>query len=398
MSAVTVSIVLARGGSKGVPGKNLRRVGGISLIARSVIAASQSKEISGVYVSTDDEAIAAEASAFGARVINRPAELSGDTATSESGWLHALEVIRKEHPDVARLVLLQCTCPFTSGADIDGCLAAMIDRDAACSLSVVEDLPFLWTFGSDGMGRGVNHDEKKQRPRRQDLGPCFRESGAIYCVRVPDFERAGLRFCGPVALFPVHHPPVDIDTPDDLALCDLIARNRLGPADPTGLRERLQAVRALVSSIEGVHKDDLVSAGVTGIEAAQVSHCDELGIEMLSTAGRWKLGFLSKEHDQVVLSRDEKLKMDCLNAAEDEVGDLESWLAREKLSWDEVLYVGNDLDDIEALERCGVAACPQDATPAVQAACDWIVPVDGGKGVLRAITDQLMLLCQRPLD
>ena len=387
---LAVSVLLARGGSKGVPGKNLRPVGGVSLVARSVIAARQAKEVSGVYVSTDDDAIAAEARAFGASVIRRPAEISGDTATSESGWLHALEVIRKDYPDVARLVLLQCTSPFTSGADIDGCLAAMKERSAACSLSVLEDLPFLWTIGADGMGRGVNHDEKQQRPRRQDLEPSYRESGAIYCVRVPDFERVGRRFCGPVALFPVHHPPVEIDTPDELELCDLIARTRPGPSDPAHLQARLQAVRAIVTDFDGVHTDDLVSVDENGVESVRVSRRDGLGIEMLRKAGRWKLYILSKEQNPVVLRRAEKLKMDCLNATEDKVAALESWLAQENLAWEDVLYVGNDLNDIEALKRCGVATCPRDASHAVQAICDWIVPVEGGKGVLRAIADRLL--------
>src|SRR5690606_31475317 len=131
--------------SKGIPGKNLKTVGGLSLVARSVIAARQASSVTGIYVSTDDAAIAAEARKFGARVIERPAALSDDGATSESGWLHALEAIRTGHPAVSRLVLLQCTSPFTTGADIDGCLATMEERGAACAVSVVEDHSFLWT-------------------------------------------------------------------------------------------------------------------------------------------------------------------------------------------------------------------------------------------------------------
>lgn len=386
----TVSVLLARGGSKGVPGKNLRKIGGVSLVARSVIAARQAAGVSAVYVSTDDAAIAAEARAFGAIVIDRPADISGDTASSESGWLHALGIIRQQVPDVDRLVLLQCTSPFTTGADIDGCLEAMERAGAACSLSVYEDLPFLWKTGPDGFGRGANHDETKQRPRRQDLGPYYRESGAIYCVRVADFERARRRFCGPVALHEVNHPQVEIDTLDELQLCDLIARHRLGPASPASLETRLRAIRAIVTDFDGVHTDDLVSVDQNGTESVRVSRRDGLGIERLRKAGRWKLFILSKEQNPVVLRRAEKLKMDCLNAAEDKVGALEAWLARENLTWDDVLYVGNDLNDIDVLKRAGIASCPQDAAPAVLEICDWIIPVDGGKGVLRAIADQML--------
>jgi len=86
----THCVILARGGSKGVPGKNLKPVGGLSLLARSVRAAKAAPSVDQVHVSTDDAGIAAEARRFGAEVIDRPAELSGDGATSEAGWLHAL--------------------------------------------------------------------------------------------------------------------------------------------------------------------------------------------------------------------------------------------------------------------------------------------------------------------
>ena len=186
---VVVAVLLARGGSKGISGKNLRRVGRNSLVARSVLAAREASRVAAVYVSTDDAAIAREAAAFGARIIDRPADISGDTASSESGWLHALGPIRNDFPNVDRLVFLQCTSPFTTGADIEGCLDVMEAHDAACALSVLEDHSFLWRWSEDGSGTGVNHDEKVQRPRRQDLAPAFKENGAIYCVRVADFER-----------------------------------------------------------------------------------------------------------------------------------------------------------------------------------------------------------------
>lgn len=230
----TVSILLARGGSKGVPGKNLKTVDGLSLVARSVLAARQAKSVAAAYVSTDDQEIAAEARRNGARVIDRPAELAGDTASSESGWLHALGAIRADHPDVSRLVLLQCTSPFTTGAEIDGCLDAMESAGAACAVSVIRDHPFLWTTTASGFGKGVNFDETQPRARRQDLPPTFRESGAIYCVRVEDFERVKQRFCGTVALYPVDHPPIDIDNAQDLERCDLLAR--CGSSDPAAGR------------------------------------------------------------------------------------------------------------------------------------------------------------------
>lgn len=383
---VTVSILLARGGSKGVAGKNLRRVGGLSLVARSVIAARSAKSVAAAYVSTDDPAIAEEARAFGARVIMRPAELADDAASSESGWLHALAAIKEEFPSVTRLALLQCTSPFTTGRDIDGCLDAMEAAGAACAVSVIRDHPFLWTIDERGLGRGVNHDEARQRQRRQDLAPTFRESGAIYCVRVDAFEKAGNRFCGPVALHVVDHPMIEIDTPHDLEVCQALAQLHPSRAHLPDLSK----IRALVMDFDGVHTDDSVTVREDGLESVTVSRRDGLGIEMLRKSGRFQLLILSKERNAVVTRRAEKLGVECLQARDDKIAALEGWLNAAGLSWSEVAFIGNDVNDAEVLKRAGFAACPSDAHASVFPLAHWIAPAGGGRGVVRAVADLLL--------
>ncbi|MCD7061403.1 acylneuraminate cytidylyltransferase [Pelagibacterium xiamenense] len=388
MAEKTIAVLLARGGSKGVPGKNLRKIGGRSLVARSVLAARAAAQVGAVYVSTDDAEIANETRRFGGRVIDRPAELSGDTASSESGWLHALAVIREQHPDVARLVFLQCTSPFTTGADIDGCLTAMNDKNAACALTVVEDHSFLWGLSSDGLGVGVNHDETRQRQRRQDLAPAFKENGAVYCVRVDDFERVGRRFCGPVALYPVDHPPVEIDSLADLALCNAIAAER---GDAGGLSAAdIAKIKVLVMDFDGVHTDDTAIVDQDGVESVRVSRRDGMGIEMLRKSGRFALLILSKEKNHVVMRRAEKLQIACLQARDDKVAALSEWLDGEGLVWDDVLFVGNDRNDLPAIRKAGFSACPRDAHASVVPFVDWIIPHDGGRGAVRAVADRLL--------
>ncbi|PMR73047.1 acylneuraminate cytidylyltransferase [Billgrantia endophytica] len=388
MTEATVAILLARGGSKGVPGKNLRKIGGRSLVARSVLAARAATSVSVVYVSTDDVAIACEAERFGARVINRPAELSGDTVSSESGWLHALDVIKGEFPDIARLVFLQCTSPFTTGADIDGCLASMEEKGAACALSVIKDHSFLWGFSSEGLGIGINHDETRQRKRRQDLPPAFKESGAVYCVRAADFERLGQRFCGPVALYNVDHPPVEIDSLADLALCNAIATER---GETGGLTEDdIGKIRTVVMDFDGVHTDDMAIVDQNGIESVRVSRRDGLGIELLRKLGRFKLLILSKEKNPVVTRRSEKLGVECLQARDDKVAALGEWLEAQGLDWETVLFIGNDRNDLAAIQKAGFSACPLDAHACVFDQVDWIIPYGGGQGAVRAVADRLL--------
>ena len=386
-SATTACIILARGGSKGVPGKNLRPVGGVSLIGRAVRAGRAAEQVAAVYVSTDDAEIAAEAALHGARIIDRPAELSGDTATSESGWLHAVPLIREDLPALDKLVFLQCTSPFTTGADIDGCLAEMIAKSTDCALSVTEDHSFLWGFDAEGRGVGINHNEREQRKRRQDLPPQFCESGAIYSVRLEPFLRTGQRFCGSVALYPVNHPPVEIDTLDDFALCSQLAQ--AGGACEISA-DRLARVKAIVMDFDGVHTDNLVITDQNGIESVRTSRGDGMGLSHLRSSGRFAMMILSKERNPVVLKRAEKLQLEVHHAVDDKVAALESWLGDRGLGWDDLLYVGNDVNDRGAIEHAGLSACPSDSHPEILGISDWILPLPGGHGALRAMADAIL--------
>jgi N-acylneuraminate cytidylyltransferase len=383
-----VCIILARGGSKGVVGKNLRPVGGVSLIGRSVRAGRAAKGVDAVYVSTDDAAIADEARLHGAHIIDRPADLASDTATSESGWLHAIPVVAERFPGLDRLVFLQCTSPFTTGADIDGCLEEMTRRNAACALSVYPDHSFLWGLDEQGLGKGMNHDETEQRKRRQDLPPQFNESGAIYCVRRSDFQRVGRRFCGPVAIYPVDHPPVEIDTLQDIALCSYVAQS--GTRSEID-KARLSRVKAIVMDFDGVHTDNLVTTDQNGVESVRTSRGDGMGVSMLRQKGRWAMMILSKERNPVVLKRAEKLKLEVHHAIDDKVAALDAWLAEKGLGWADLLYVGNDVNDQPAMERAGLSACPSDAHPSVLGMSDWILPHPGGHGALRVMSDTLLM-------
>ncbi len=380
-------VILARGGSKGVPGKNLRPVGGVSLIGRAVRAARAATQIAGVYVSTDDAAIAAEAALHGAKIIDRPAELSGDTATSEAGWLHAVPVMQQDLPHLSRLVFLQCTSPFITGQDIDGCLNEMTARAADCALSVTEDHSFLWGLDASGMGVGTNHNEREQRKRRQDLPPQYCESGAIYCVALEPFLRTGQRFCGTVALYPVDHPPIEIDTLQDFALCSQLAQAG-GRSEIAS--ERLAAVKAIVMDFDGVHTDNLVTTDQNGVESVRTSRGDGMGISHLRDSGQFEMMILSKERNPVVLKRAEKLKLEVHHSVDDKVAALQEWLAERGLGWQDLLYVGNDVNDRGAMEHAGLSACPSDSHPDILGIADWILPLPGGHGALRAMSDVIM--------
>ena len=222
VSRGALALIPARGGSKGIPGKNLQTVAGVPLVCRSIRAATASRGVGRVVVSTDDHAIATAAENEGASVIRRPTAIAGDTASSESALLHALDVLEQQGPLETELVFLQCTSPFTTGTQIDAVLAALIEERCNSSFAVTPWHGFLWRAD----GRGINHDPEQPRQRRQDLEPAFLETGAIYAMNVAAFRRCGRRFCPPTTPVVVEQVGPEIDTPDDLALCRSIAAQK----------------------------------------------------------------------------------------------------------------------------------------------------------------------------
>ena len=147
MNPSAIAIIPARGGSKGVPNKNLAPVGGISLLARTISACKLSTKISTTYVSTDSDEIAKVAIECGAEVIRRPQSIAGDSASSESALLNALDEIANTRSLPKYLLFAQCTSPFIQHQDVDGILAVV--ESFNCALTVTHNHGFLWKQDQD---------------------------------------------------------------------------------------------------------------------------------------------------------------------------------------------------------------------------------------------------------
>lgn len=223
MSVGALALIPARGGSKGIPSKNLQTVGGRSLVVRSIDAAFASQSVERVVVSTDDSEIRSAALEVGAEVVVRPAAIAGDIASSESALLHALTTLELTAPLPDRFVFLQCTSPFTSGSQIDLVLKALDDPTINSSFAVQPWHGFLWSED----GRGINHDPTRPRKRRQDLDSVYLETGAIYAIRTMPFRHSGSRFCPPCQPVVLYDSGPEIDTVSDLDLCRAIAATKI---------------------------------------------------------------------------------------------------------------------------------------------------------------------------
>ena len=209
-----VSVIPARGESKGIIGKNKRLLAGKPLVAHTIMHSLESELVDETIVSTDDPEIKKIAKDLGATVVDRPDELCGDSASSESAIKHALE--RIGGCDV--VVFLQCTSPIRADDDIDNMVKRLMDVHLDSLFSVYSSHYYVW----DGI-KLMN----KERIPRQKMNQ-YTENGSIYVFRYDGFMKHKKRIFGKKDMYvmPQEHS-FQIDSPFDFWLCEQIMKEGL---------------------------------------------------------------------------------------------------------------------------------------------------------------------------
>lgn len=217
--AMATAIIPARGGSKGVPNKNLKKVGSYSLLARAILACKASALIERIIVSTDSAVISEEAKRFEAEVVVRPSHLATDLSRSEEALLHAIA-----EGDVTSTVLafVECTSPFINPEDLDEAIVAVGIGDHETVFAAVESSDLMWV-NSEGLTRPLGHDPYRQT-MRQERNPLLKESGAFYALNLEGFLGSQNRFFGRIG-YVLTEPDfgLEIDSEEDLRIAQILA-------------------------------------------------------------------------------------------------------------------------------------------------------------------------------
>lgn len=387
-----IVIIPARGGSKGVPRKNVRPVAGKPLIAWNIEAARGAQAIDQVVVSTDDDEIAAVSERFGARVIRRPSEISGDAASSESALLHVLSVLQRENTLPDEIIFMQCTSPLTESQDIDNCIKKFEEVGADSAFTAKEFFYFIWKQQPDGSADGINHD-KRFRPRRQDREPQYEENGAIYVMNTRGFLKAKHRFFGKtvMSLMPESRC-FEIDTEFDLEVAGRILSQRKDCVSSS--RPFPKNFKAIVFDFDGVMTDDTVLTGTDGVEYVRCSREDGQGVNRALRAGVRML-ILSSEENAVVRARAQKLGIPVVHGTGvfGKCDVLSAWAREQGISMSDLVFMGNDLNDVECMRAVGFSIAPSSANCQAKKAADFVTSRSGGAGAVREalefVADQL---------
>lgn len=223
MKEKTIAIIPARGGSKGIPGKNLIPINGKPLIAWSINHALSSSLVDEVWVSSDSQEILKFSESIGAKTITRPVEISGDSASSESAWIDAIIQIQKMDENIGLIVGMQATSPIRNEKDIDNAIAQYRQEglDTLFSGNILDDMNY-WSINDNDDLYSVNYDYQN-RKRRQELQEKFLENGSFYIFTPEGVLSNNNRLYGNIGCYLMDKKAMfQIDEIEDVEICEAI--------------------------------------------------------------------------------------------------------------------------------------------------------------------------------
>jgi YrbI family 3-deoxy-D-manno-octulosonate 8-phosphate phosphatase len=421
-----LALIPARGGSKSIPHKNIRPFAGHPLIAYSIAAGLQARLVTRVIVSTDDDEIAAVACQYGAETpFLRPAEFAKDTTTDFPVFTHALGWLAEHEnyrPEV--VVQLRPTSPVRPTDCVDQAVRLLLDHPGADSVRGVvpsgQDPHKMWRITPDEhmvpLLSVAGIPEAYNAPR-QALPPTYWQTGHIDAIWVATiYQKNSLsgEIILPLVLDPKYS--VDIDTLNDWRWAEwlvtqgdfpmvrppfhppIVASGEPGQrGSPVsgdggtegGKRPFPDKITLVVFDFDGVMTDNRVWVDQDGREMVAANRSDSLRLPELRAAGV-ELLVLSTESNPVVDARCRKLKLPVFQGVADKAGALRTLLAKRQLDPAEVIFVGNDINDVPCFPLVGCAVVPADAQPEALHCADIVLSHTGGHGAVRELCDLLL--------
>jgi YrbI family 3-deoxy-D-manno-octulosonate 8-phosphate phosphatase len=377
-----VAFIPVRGGSQSIPLKNIKEINGQPLIYWSLVSLEHASYIDEVIVATDSTAIKNCVLNFKfkkVKIYDRDPANAQNTSSTESVMLEYLSKERRKANDI--FVLVQATNPFVIAEDFDNALALFKKNKKANSLlSVVRTKRFFWTLNN----KPLNYNPIK-RPRRQDYDGLMMENGAFYISNVKDIIKSKNRLTKPIITYEMpEHSGFEIDEVDDWLICEKFLRKYRGKGP--GESKAFSDIKLLLSDVDGVLTDAGMYYSENGDELKKFNTYDGMGFQLIQKMGI-KVGILTKENRQLNRARAKKLKLDYdFHGIENKLATLDGLLKELGLSYKNVAYVGDDINDIEVLNKVAFAFCPSSAINEVLSIEGiHILKAAGGAGAVREV-------------
>lgn len=386
------AVILARGGSKGIPLKNIKMLAGVPLIGWVLRAAVDSKMFDSVWVSTDHAEIEKVAKAWGAKVHRRSPEVSKDSSTS----LETIKEFITLNREVEVMCNIQATAPCLHPFHIKEALEMITQQGYDSVFSVVRRHQFRWQEVKKGSGeftKPFNLDPSK-RPRRQDWDGELCENGSFYFTTRDLIMKEGLLQGGKVGYYemlPEYSVDIDVDIDWPVAEQRVLRYGYFGLQTP-------EVVRLMFCNVSGCLTEGRIFLSVSGEEMVSINTRDTAGIRKLQKE-EVEVVLLTSSLDPVAQSLADKLekRTGCkvVQVGEEPLEDVAKMVAQKKLQWKDVAYMGYDEPDVKCLNLAGLSAVPGDAPVVAVNAAKYTCHSIGGKGAVREFTEHILLQKQK---
>jgi YrbI family 3-deoxy-D-manno-octulosonate 8-phosphate phosphatase len=370
---MNIGIIPARGGSKGIPRKNIKNIAGFPLIYWSIEAAKSSKYLDDFYVSTDNQDIAKIAKSYGAKVLIRPNDLAKDDTTTLAVLKDILTKI-----DCDNIVVLQPTSPLRDHDTIDLCIDEF--KNGGYDTLATGYYTKIIEYGSH------------QNLRRQDIKGFFYDDGNIYIIKSQLINKNkwfGNNICKKVIKKELNY---EIDDHVEFSIVEGLLWNRIERGvQVSSMYQLLSNIKLFAMDVDGVLTDAGMYYSEDGNELKKFNTRDGKGIELLRKTGI-KTAIITSENTKIVEKRAKKLKVDYLfQGIKTNKEVMIKKVAKELgISLKNVAYIGDDVNDLTALKSVGFPITVKNATTQNKEISKLIVPFNGGDGCVRYVCDLIL--------
>ncbi|WP_026664795.1 N-acylneuraminate cytidylyltransferase [Butyrivibrio sp. FC2001] len=430
---MNVAFIPVRGGSKSIPLKNIKPICGMPLVYWTVKAACECDAIDKVYVATDSKEIKEaleESCSVGLsrndnsvgvqngekiigqnvfvklQIIGRSAESASDTASTEFAMLEFAEKY-----DFDNIVLIQATSPLLTADDLNRGFDAFNEEGTDSVLSVVRQKRFNWRIDEDGFAHPSNYDVFN-RPRRQEFDGYFVENGAFYITSKVDLMKTRNRVSGNIKAVEMPEDTFfEIDEPSDWEIIEGLMKKRMtkGLKDVAGnilegvnrlytssddnelkSENDIPEIKMFLTDCDGCLTDAGMYYSPEGDLLKKYNTKDGMGIRLLRERGIL-VGIVTGESVDINKRRVEKLKMDIYEpGCRDKKSVVERICREHGISPENVVFVGDDINDLEAMKYVGYPCTVADGHKSVKEAAKYIAKEPGGHGAVRDIIDHIL--------
>ena len=377
-----IAFVPARCGSKSIPFKNIKMFCGKPLIYWAINSLENSKTIDKIIIATDCKEIANVAESFNFRkasVYWRSPANAQDSSSTESVMLEYIHQSDLKKSDY--FVLTQATSPFTQSEDFNLAFQLLKQQKADSLLSCARVKRFFWN--EDGIP--INYNFKK-RPRRQDFKGTLVENGAFYINKVKNILKYKNRLSGKIAIYEMpEFTSIELDEPDDWIIAEMFMKKHI--INPKKIKKE---IKLFAMDVDGVLTDGGMYYSKEGEVLKKFNTKDGMGIELLRKNNIIPV-IISKEDSEIVLRRAEKLKIkEVYIGVKDKLKIIEELIKKYKINFNNIAYIGDDINDLTAIEKAGLSFTPNDAIEQVKQIVDYVTSKNGGEGVLREAIDFIL--------